>query len=218
MTAAPDDTFSFPYTVPTLAAFVVMFAVTAGVLISACDSLGKADSSGISQTETLVPLTSGAEWTYEYGWQDQTSRLDSAKLVMKEKQATFERDLIRPAPVDIAIEKQEDGGIIVGRVDSSGGILKGEDMLLRPVEAGETYQYTDSGGNNTFSVTVQSDTIDVPASTFECLRYSIDNVDRPTSSRVWIEPGVGVVQFFLGEGDETAYRLSSTNVNIGRNR
>lgn len=137
--------------------------------------------------------------------------------ITEQGNATLETEYIygREAPVKILIEESTDGkGVVVGVSDGSGNVLSGEDILLKyPVDDGDTYRYTDRGGENTFEIVVSRESVDVPAGTFECVRYAISNVDRPTSADVWVKPGMGPVQFFVdGDASGRTYQLESTNV------
>lgn len=205
------STFHFraiPYTPPTLVGVACILAILTATLFSACDSGGANEETD----DVLVPLEEGNEWRYNSNFGEETLSLLE---VTEEGNASLSTQYIygTEAPVTISIDARSDG-LVVGVADEEGAVLDGEDMLLKyPVEDGETYRYTDSGGDNTFEITVTETSVSVPAGSYEALLYEIDNVDRPTNSKIWIRPGLGVLQFYVdGDTSGRVYRLQSTNV------
>ena len=215
MTGAPSRLSAVPYSAPTLVGALCIALIMTGTLVSACDSGG---SNSEEFEADFIPVQEGAQWTYEFSGFGEGGGTTTLSIT-EEGNSLLDTEYIygTDAPVEILIEQSSEGqGIIVGVSDGSGGILAGESMLLKyPVEDGGSYQYTDRGGNNTFDITISREMVDVPAGTFDCLRYTISNVDAPTSADVWIKPGVGPIQFFVdGDASGRSYQLQSTNVDF----
>jgi hypothetical protein len=186
------------YSVPTLLSLVFVGLLIAGALVSACDSGG---SNGGEQP-VLIPLEVGNSWTYEgivggVGNSSGTISISDTRTVNGTEYYEF-----KSSEVTYFVDKREDGMFVRDNFDP-------EEFLLRyPVDDGEIYDYTDSGGV-TYQVTVSKQSVEVEAGTFDAVKYDINGPD-PQVETATFAPGVGLVRF--DDGGRNDAELISYNV------
>jgi len=201
MTDASSRSSTVPYSTPTLVGALCIVLIMTGTLVSACDS-GGSNGNSAESTDVLIPLEVGNEWIAE---------TDRGRRV----EASVSRDSV----VEITEERQQEDFTFSIQIEKhSDGIRIGEDLstdddsfvLRYPIEDGATYEYTDPGGDETFEVSVTRQSITVPAGSFDCLMYTIQEEGDEDSQRAWIKPGTGPVRLQDIEGEGTL-ELISTN-------
>lgn len=178
---------STPYTPATLISFIFVGLIGAGTLLTACDSGG---DSGSDQS-ALMPLKVGNSWTYEVR---SGSSTEQTTLEITDSRTINEEQYYE---VDPGIDQYEtDGEPFLVRRRGEGLFAAEEDLVGFPLkypveEGGEEYTYIDNDGNE-YRITVSNQTLEVPAGTFDCLKYEIDS-----SGSACISPDVGPIQINL---------------------
>lgn len=178
-----------PYSLPTLFSLTFVGILMAGVLVGACDSGG---SNGGGQSG-LIPLETGNTWTYEgiiggVGGARGTVSISGTRTVNG-----TEYYEVSSSEGSYFVDSRGDGMYVRDSFDP-------EEFLIKyPVEDGEIYDYTDSGGV-TYQVTVSKQSVEVEAGTFDAVKYDIDGPD-PEVETATFASGVGLIQFDTGRDD-----------------
>ena len=164
------------------------------------------DGGGNGQTDRLVPVLEGNEWTVKVQNNNDLPGPITLVAVSQTRLELLDSDGNTQSIVNVS--QDSDGLVVESSREEGGGNEETNVVRLKyPAEAGDSYQHTDGDGT-TFTVSVSRTDVTVPAGTFEnCLQYKIDGSDPIT-----FKPGVGPVRWEFSGSDNPIYTLKSTNV------
>lgn len=201
-----DRSTQLPYSLPTLVGLGCILLMMAVPVISACDSGGS--NGGDDSSQTLVPVEQGNRWEASIsGSTSGSATVEATSETELDVTATFGGSTLSAT---LKASETSGGGLLLESLTGSGETETDVMLFKYPVEDGDTYQHTDGDGT-TFDLSVSKVSVTVDAGEYDnCLEYTIRNADSGNlESKVVIKPGVGVVKW---SGDDTAYELTSTNV------
>lgn len=188
--------------------FLALLFLAFGLVLAGCDSGG--ENSGGDDSEALIPLKQGNSWTVQEEDEGTTRTIVLTISTTETHDGTqyFRMGAnIEEFSIDMLDIAQVENGLIVdGR-----GSFENELLLRYPTSEGESYSYTDESGRNSYDVQVAEEEVEVPAGTFDCLRYHVeitDGLDAGYDAFVYLSPGNGPVQFIGGDGEYNAVLTS----------